>query len=174
MCVILMDVRAVLIVNRKSDNYRLNIQGVKFWFRTNGNNGEEVYTKACIFADYYLYIQRIKDDTYIDYITNRIFTIKEEGDCLVLYPSGIKIFKERMRVYNNIDTKCMQIINSSENVLDGYYRVSEGILFDSYFCNQLAYYYDMDDVPADYVEAAMDYVASDYCDSFDKSRKLVQ
>ena len=161
------------MLNRKSDNYRLNIQGVKFWFRTIDND-EEVYTKACIFADYYLYIQRIKDDMYIDYITNRVFTIKEEDDYLIIWPSGIKIFKERMRVYNNIDTKCMQIINSGENVLDGYYRVSEGILFDSYFCNQLAYYYDMDDVPVDYVEAAMDYVASDYCDSFDKSKKLVQ
>lgn len=50
-------------MNRKSDNYRLNIQGVKFWFRTIDND-EEVYTKACIFVDYYLYIQRIKDDMY--------------------------------------------------------------------------------------------------------------
>lgn len=58
-----MVIRAVLIVNRKSDNYRLNIQGVKFWFRTIDND-EEVYTKACIFVDYYLYIQRIKDDMY--------------------------------------------------------------------------------------------------------------
>lgn len=162
------------MLNRKSDNYRLDIQGVKFWFRTNGNNGEEVYVKACIFADYHLYIQRIKDDMYIDYITNRVFTIKEEDDYLVLYPSGIKIFKERMRVYNNIDTKCMQIINSGENVLDGYYRVSEGILFDSYFCNRIAYYYDVDNVPVDYAEAAMDYVAVSYSDGFDKSRKLVQ
>ena len=161
------------MLNRKSDNYRLNIQGVKFWFRTIDND-EEVYTKACIFADYYLYIQRIKDDMYIDYITNRVFTIKEEDDYLVLYPSGIKIFKGRMRVYNNIDTKCMQIINSSENVLDGYYRVSEGILFDSYFCNRIAYYYDVDNVPVDYAEAAMDYVAVSYSDGFDKSRKLVQ
>lgn len=107
-------------------------------------------------------------------ITNRVFTIKEEDDYLVLYPSGIKIFKERMRVYNNIDTKCMQIINSGENVLDGYYKVSEGILFDSYFCNRIAYYYDMDNVPVDYAEAAMDYVAVSYSDGFDKSRKLVQ
>lgn len=162
------------MVKKKSDNYQLNIQGIYFWVRYFSDNKEQAYTKGSICDDYYLYMQRIKDDKYIDYITNRVFTIKEEDDYLVLYPSGIKIFKERMRVYNNIDTKCMQIINSSENVLDGYYRVSEGILFDSYFCNQLAFYYDMDDVPADYVEAAMDYVASDYCDGFDKGRKLVQ
>ena len=46
MCVILIVVRAVLIVNRKSDNYRLNIQGVKFWVGTINDNGEEIYVKG--------------------------------------------------------------------------------------------------------------------------------
>ncbi len=162
-------------MNKKSNNYRLNICGVKFWVRTINDNGEEIYVKGSILEDYYLYMQRIKDDMYIDYITNRVFTIKEEGDYLVIWPSGIKIFKERMRRYNNIESKYIQITDNSEyNKEDEYYRISDGIILESYFCNVLAFLNDINTVPASYVDEGMTYIEIDYGDKVDKSRRLVQ
>ena len=162
-------------MNKKSNNYKLNVQGIKFWVRIINNNGEEEYVKGSIIENYYLYIQRIKDDMYIDYITNRVFTIKEEGDYIVIYPSGIKIPKERMTRCNNIMSKYMQIIDNSEyNKEDEYYRISEGIILDSYFCNELAFANNIDSVPANYVDEAMTYIEINYGDTVDKGRRLVQ
>ena len=160
-------------MKKKSDNYRLNIQGIYFWVRYFNDDGGQAYTKGSIRDDYYLYMQRIKDDKYIDYITNRVFNIQEDGDYLIIWPSGIKVPKNRLEICNNIISRSMHIIDNDDKMQE-YTNISGGIIFDSYFCNILAFTYGLDIVPASFVEQSIDYVKVSFGNEVDKSKKLVQ
>ncbi len=153
--------------------YKLDVQGIKFWIRTTDENGDSVYVEDRITSDYYLYMQKIKDNKYIDYVTNRVFTIKEEGDYLVIYPSGVKMTKDRLEICNNIISRSMHIIDNDDKMQE-YTNISGGIIFDSYFCNILAFTYGLDIVPASFVEQSIDYVKVSFGNEVDKSKKLVQ
>lgn len=153
--------------------YKLDVQGIKFWIRTTDENGDSVYVEDRITSDYYLYMKKIKDNKYIDYVTNRVFTIKEEGDYLVIYPSGIKMTNDRLEICNNIISRSMHIIDNDDKMQE-YTNISDGIIFDSYFCNILAFTYGLDIVPASFVEQSIDYVKVSFGNEVDKSRKLIQ
>ena len=119
-------------------------------------------------------MQRIKDDKYIDYITNRVFTIKEEGDYLVLYPSGVKIPKNRLEICNDIEDVSTKIMDDDDKMAE-YFTISEEIIYENYFCDELAYYYGLDVIPASYVDESIKYVKVDCSDdTYDRGRKLVQ
>lgn len=162
------------MVKKKSDNYQLNIQGIYFWVRCFNDEEEQVYTKGSICNDYYLYMQRLKDDKYIDYITNRVFTIQEDGDYLIIWPSGVKVPKNCLEVCNDIEEISTKIINNNDKKIE-YFTISEEIIYENYFCAELAYFYELDVVPASYVDESIEYVKINCSDdTYDRGRKLVQ
>lgn len=162
------------MVKKKSDNYQLNIQGIYFWVRYFSDNKEQAYTKGSIRDDYYLYMQRIKDDKYIDYITNRVFNIQEDGDYLIIWPSGVKIPKNRLEICNDIEYVFTKIMDN-DNKMAEYFTISEEIIYENYFCDELAYYYGLDVIPASYVDESIEYVKVNCSDdTYNRGRKLVQ
>lgn len=161
-------------MNKKSNNYRLNIRGIKFWIRCYNDDEEQIYTKCCICDNYYLYMQKIKDDKYIDYITNRVFTMKDNGDYLIIFPGGIKVPKNCLEVCNDIEEVSIIIMNDDEKKTE-YFTISEEIIYENYFCDELAYFYGLDAISASYVDESIEYVKVNCSDdTFSRGRKLVQ
>lgn len=161
-------------MNKKSNNYRLNVRGTNFWVRCFNDDNESIYIKWTICYNYYLYMKKIKDDKYIDYITNRVFTMEDNGDYLIIFPGGIKVSKDCLEVCNNIEELSTVIMNDDEKKIE-YFTMSEGIIYENYFCGELAYFYGLNVIPASYVDESIEYVnvnCSD--DTFGRGRKLVQ
>lgn len=162
------------MLNRKSDNYRLDVKDINFWIRHLTDKNGYVYIKGSFSEACYLYMQRIKDDKYIDYITNRVFNIQEDGDYLIIWPSGVKVPKNRLEICNDIEDVSTKIMDN-DNKMAEYFTISEEIIYENYFCDELAYYYGLDVIPASYVDESIEYVKVDYSDdTYGRGRKLVQ
>ena len=174
MCVILMLVRAVLIVNRKRDNYRLDVKDINFWIRHLTDKNGYAYIKGSFSEACYLYMQRIKDDKYIDYITNRVFTMQEDGDYLIIWPSGVKVPKNRLEECNDIEEVSTEILSVNSKKIK-YFILSEGMIYESYFCAEFAYFYGINVIPASYVDESIKYIKINCSDdTYNRERKLVQ
>ena len=162
------------MLNRKSDNYRLDVKVINFWIRHLTEKNGYVYIKGSFSEACYLYMQRIKDDKYIDYITNRVFNIQEDGDYLIIWPSGVKVPKNRLEICNDIEDVSTKIMDN-DNKMAEYFTISEEIIYENYFCDELAYYYGLDVIPASYVDESIEYVKVNCSDdTYNRGRKLVQ
>lgn len=162
------------MLNRKSDNYRLDVKDINFWIRHLTDKNGYVYIKGSFSEACYLYMQRIKDDKYIDYITNRVFNIQEDGDYLIIWPSGVKVPKNRLEICNDIEDVSTKIMDN-DNKMAEYFTISEEIIYENYFCDELAYYYGLDVIPASYVDESIEYVKVNCSDdTYNRGRKLVQ
>ncbi len=133
---------------RKNNSYAINIEGITFWRKIIDGEGNELYVKDKLEEDYNLYIDKVKDDNYLDWVTGRVFKMTDIGDDLLVIPSEIKVSK-------SVVTKCYDVTSIAalllENNEEEYTNISEGFLYDTYFCQKISSKYGLDVIPATFV-----------------------
>ena len=154
--------------------YELDVCGVEFWNKTIDDMGNYIYVKDRVNREHYLYLDKYGKDKYMDLVTGRPFTIYEKGDYLVILPSGIRVLKESLRKGNGIISKVANILDNKEDD-EEYTNISEGIIYDSYFCNMISFKYGLNVIPSVFVDDEINSAKKEYDEEVKgNSRKLVR
>ena len=105
----------------KKTSYEVNVQGITFWRKKINVDNTEVFVRECLNDPFMLYLDKVKGDNYLDWVTGRPFIMEDFGKDFLLSLSNIKISKE------NVDEKDVYIVtmengrkvqvNSLENVI---------------------------------------------------------
>lgn len=159
---------------KRKSYYELDVCGVEFWNKTIDDRGNYVYIKDRVNKEYTLYLDKYGKDKYMDLVTGRPFTIYEDNDYLVILPSGIKVYKESLRKGNGIISKTASILDNKEDE-ERYTNISEGIIYDSYFCNMISFKYGLNVIPDVFVYDEINSAKKKYDEEIKgNSRKLVR
>lgn len=133
---------------RKNNSYAINIEGITFWRKIVDEAGNELFVKDKLQEIYKLYIDKVKDDNYLDWVTGRVFEMTDMGANFLVTPSEIKVPKDAV-------TKCYDVTSIAalllENNEEEYTNISEGFLYDTYFCQKISSKYGLDVIPATFV-----------------------
>ena len=145
---------------KKLDLYELNIEEIVYWKKTiNEETKEEVFRKHKS-NSYTLFLDKLgnpKDmpDTspnesyYIDMITGRIFSILESENYIIIEPSNIRIPKNNFTKQKDTLEKIRKVIETEEI---SYIGISEDIIFNSYFCDNIFLTEGLDEIPSKKIE----------------------
>ena len=159
---------------KRKSYYELDVCGVEFWNKTIDDRGNYVYIKDRVNREYTLCLDKYGKDKYMDLVTGRPFTIYEKGDYLVILPSGIRVLKESLRKGNGIISKVANILDNKEDD-EEYTNISEGIIYDSYFCNMISFKYGLNVIPDVFVDDEINSAKKKYDEEIKgNSRKLVR
>lgn len=141
--------------------YQLNLDHVSYWQKTiNSESQSPVFMKSEI-ASYQLLLDKMGNPRsmpedegvyFMDLVSGRVISIKEEPDCIVIYPSGIKLPKESLVPDKKALEKATEILQTRE---EQYIAISEDILFNTYFCNQIAQEEAIEEIPLELVDAVI-------------------
>lgn len=136
--------------------YTLEIKGIPFWKKDVNDDGEVVYEKISISNSFTLYLDRFRnmkgvpDSCFecLDLVTGRLCALQDLGDKYMILPSRIVISKDSFVKNDNSDilSKAVEIVHNKSMELE-YTNLSEGILFDSYFCDVISKRENIDIVP---------------------------
>ncbi len=151
----------------KRNLFKVDISGLEFWQRTQLSESSEfleVYrkvecTKCALILDKIGNPKSMPKNSgcyYMDLVTGRVVSVDElDDDNLVIYPSGIVISRNKFMKYNgNAYSDAAKILDDAER-LEEYTKLSEEILYDSYFCEEIANRDNLVEVPATMVEEAI-------------------
>lgn len=148
-------------------NYEFNVQGITFWRKTINEDNTEVFVKNFLSEPFMLYIDKIKGNEYLDLVTGRYFNMEDMGEDLLLNLSNIRISKNNINICNDVVCKAQYILNDKDRE-EEYTNISEGILYDSYFCNIISFKYGLYIIPANFVYEEIRRVRKIYAANNDK------
>ena len=118
--------------------YVLNIKGVECWQKQTTSDGE-IYTKQKIDENINLYFEKfgnpLSESFYMDCITNRVIGIEKNNNTIELKPSNIVMDSDRLQKRNIFLIKNeMKNLSENKKLLTKYRKISEEILYYSWFC----------------------------------------
>ena len=132
---------------KKKNSYELDVRGITFWRKKISENNTEVFVKDSLNEPFILYIDKVKDDNYYDLVTGRLFDMEDMGKDFLLTPSNIRVPKEKL-TKGDWD-KVVSVLENKNR--EEYINISEGIIYDSYFCNIISSKYGLDVIPVNFV-----------------------
>ena len=135
---------------KKKTSYEINIQGITFWRKKIDEDNTEVFVKSSLNEPFMLYIDKIKGNEYLDWVTGRPFDMENMGEDFLIGLSNIRISKENVIICDDAVCKAQYILNDKDRE-EEYTNISEGVLYDSYFCNVISSKYGLDVIPANFV-----------------------
>ena len=161
------------MLKKKTKSYELDIKGVSFWRKVVKDN-TEVFIKDKLNDSFVLYIDKVKGNNYLDWITGRAFGIEDNGSDLLIIPSGISISKKNIDSCKNVIDEACNILNNKE-LEEEYTNISEGIIYDSYFCNIISSRSGLDVIPSGSVYEEIENIRNKYHDNIEtKSKSLTR
>lgn len=122
------------MLKKKTKSYELDINDISFWRKTTDDKNNEIFVNDRLNNHFILYVDKIKEDNYLDWVTGREFCMNDNGSNLFVIPSYITIPKENIKASNYVIDKVCHILNSKK-LEEEYTNISEGIIYYSYFCN---------------------------------------
>ena len=152
---------------KKRTSYEVNIQGVTFWKKKINEDNTEVFVKSSLDEPFMLYIDRIKGNEYLDLVTGRPFDMEDMGEDFLFCLSNIRISKKNVIICDDAVCKAADILNDKDRE-EEYTNISEGILYDSYFCNIISSKYGLNVIPANFVYEEIRRVRKIYAANNDK------
>lgn len=165
---------------KKGISYEVNVQGITFWKKIINEDNTEVFIKSSLNEPFMLYIDKVKGNEYLDWVTGRPFDMEDMGKDILIGLSNIRISKNNINICNDVIFKAAYILNDKDREKE-YTNISEGILYDSYFCNVISSKYGLDVIPANFVYEEIRRVRNIYkvnndkdnikCKSLKKKRK---
>lgn len=165
---------------KKRTSYEVNVQGITFWRKIINEDNTEVFVKSSLNEPFMLYIDKVKGNEYLDWVTGRPFDMEDMGKDILIGLSNIRISKNNINICNDVIFKAAYILNDKDREKE-YTNISEGILYDSYFCNVISSKYGLDVIPANFVYEEIRRVRNIYkvnndkdnikCKSLKKKRK---
>ena len=117
----------------KKTSYEVNVQDITFWRKKINVDNTEVFVRECLNDPFMLYLDKVKGDNYLDWVTGRPFIMEDFGKDFLLSLSNIKISKENVTICDDAVGKALYILE------------------DSYFCNIIFSKYGLDVIPANFV-----------------------
>ena len=153
---------------KKRTSYEVNVQGITFWRKIINEDNTEVFVKDSLEEPFMLYIDKVKGNEYLDWVTGRPFDMKDMEEDFLLGLSNIRISKNNINICGDVVSKVQDILNDKDRE-EEYTNVSEGILYDSYFCNIISSKYGLDVIPANFVYEEIRRVRKIYAANKDKN-----
>lgn len=135
---------------KKRTSYEVNVQDITFWRKIINEDNTEVFIKSSLNEPFMLYIDKVKGNEYLDWVTGRPFDMEDMGKDILIGLSNIRISKNNINICNDVIFKVAYILNDKDREKE-YTNISEGILYDSYFCNVISSKYGLDVIPANFV-----------------------
>ena len=127
----------------KKTSYEVNVQGITFWRKKINVDNTEVFVRECLNDPFMLYLDKVKGDNYLDWVTGRPFIMEDFGKDFLLSLSNIKISKENVTICDDAVGKALYILEDNDRE-EEYTDISEGIIYDSSK-------YGLDVIPANFV-----------------------
>ena len=139
-----------VIMFKKRTSYEVNVQGINFWRKIINEDNTEVFVKSSLNEPFMIYIDNVKGNEYLDLVTGRLFDMEDMGKDILIGLSNIRIFKNNINICDDVVCKAQYILNDKYRE-EEYTNISEGILYDSYFCDIISFKYGLDVIPANFV-----------------------
>ena len=152
---------------KKRTSYEVNVQGIIFWRKIVNEDNTEVFVRDSLSEPFMLYIDKVKDNEYLDLVTGRPFDMENMGEDFLFGLSNIRISKNNINICDDAVCKAAYILDDKDRE-ERYTNVSEGILYDSYFCNIISSKYGLDIIPANFVYEEIRRVRKIYAANNDK------
>ena len=152
---------------KKKTSYEINIQGITFWRKKIDEDNTEVFVRDSLSESFMLYIDKVKGNEYLDWVTGRPFGMENMGEDFLIGLSNIRISKENVIICDDVVCKAADILNDKDRE-EEYTNISEGVLYDSYFCNAISFKYGLDVIPANFVYEEIRRVRKIYAANNDK------
>lgn len=152
---------------KKRTSYEVNVQGITFWRKIINEDNTEVFVKSSLNESFMIYIDKVKGNEYLDWVTGRPFDMEDFGKDFLLSLSNIKISKENVTICDDAVGKALYILEDNDRE-EEYTDISEGILYDSYFCDIISFKYGLDVIPANFVYEEIRRVRKIYTANNDK------
>ncbi len=152
---------------KKKTSYEINIQGITFWRKKIDEDNTEVFVKSSLNEPFMLYIDKIKGNEYLDWVTGRPFDMENMEEDFLFGLSNIRISKNNINICDDAVCKAAYILDDKDRE-EEYTNISEGILYDSYFCNVISSKYGLDVIPANFVYEEIRRVRKIYAANNDK------
>ena len=135
---------------KKRTSYEVNVQGITFWRKIINEDNTEVFVRDSLSEPFMIYIDKVKGNEYLDWVTGRPFDMENMGEDILIVLSNIRISKNNINICDDAAYKAQYILND-KNREEEYTNISEGILYDSYFCKIISFKYGLDVIPANFV-----------------------
>ena len=135
---------------KNGTSYEVNVQGITFWRKIINEDNTEVFVKSSLNEPFMLYIDKVKGNEYLDWVTGRPFDMEDMREDILIVLSNIRISKNNINICDDAVCKAADILNDKDRE-EKYTNISEGILYDSYFCNIISSKYGLDLIPANFV-----------------------
>ena len=63
----------------KKTSYEVNVQDITFWRKKINVDNTEVFVRECLNDPFMLYLDKVKGDNYLDWVTGRPFIMEDFG-----------------------------------------------------------------------------------------------
>lgn len=156
-----------VIVLKKGTSYEVNVQGITFWRKIINEDNTEVFVKSSLNEPFMIYIDKVKGNEYLDWVTGRPFDMEDMGKDFLFGLSNIRISKNNVNLCGDVVCKAAYILDDKDKE-EEYTNISEGILYDSYFCDIISFKYGLDAIPANFVYEEIRRVRKIYTANNDK------
>ena len=64
---------------KKRTSYEVNVQGITFWRKIINEDNTEVFVKSSLNEPFMIYIDKVKGNEYLDWVTGRPFDMEDMG-----------------------------------------------------------------------------------------------
>ena len=152
---------------KKRTSYEVNVQGITFWRKIINEDNTEVFVKSSLNEPFMIYIDKVKGNEYLDWVTGRPFDMEDMGKDFLFGLSNIRISKNNVNLCGDVVCKAVYILDDKDRE-EEYTNISESILYDSYFCDIISFKYGLDVIPANFVYEEIRGVRKIYAANNDK------
>lgn len=109
---------------KNGTSYEVNVQGITFWRKIINEDNTEVFVKSSLNEPFMLYIDKIKGNEYLDWVTGRPFDMEDMGKDILIGLSNIRISKNNINIYDDVVCKAQYILNDKDRE-EKYTNISE-------------------------------------------------
>ena len=90
---------------KKRTSYEVNVQGITFWRKIINEDNAEVFVKSFLNEPFMIYIDKVKGNEYLDWVTGRLFDMEDMGKDILIGLSNIRISKNNINICDDVVCK---------------------------------------------------------------------
>ena len=99
---------------KKRTSYEVNVQGITFWRKIINEDNTEVFVKSSLNEPFMIYIDKVKGNEYLDWVTGRPFDMEDMGKDFLFGLSNIRISKNNVNLCGDVVCKAAYILGDKD------------------------------------------------------------
>ena len=99
---------------KKRTSYEVNVQGITFWRKIINEDNTEVFVKSSLNESFMIYIDKVKGNEYLDWVTGRPFDMEDMGKDFLFGLSNIRISKNNVNLCGDVVCKAAYILDDKD------------------------------------------------------------